>query len=100
MDPNIERENMVKGIKRLIALALIAVTMLLMLMIAGCVSQTFMTRDKGVVVDMGEQWVEVMYQVVDRPSRAKALNTYYKEKGHLYNIGDIYPDPDKERNHD
>jgi hypothetical protein len=63
----------------------------------SCATTPIITVDKGEVINHGDLWVEVAYDVVNRPDRRKASNIYYKECGHLFQVGDQYPDPSKEQ---
>lgn len=58
--------------------------------------QPIITRDKGKVIQTSSNWIEVAYEVVNRPDNRRAANIYYKPCGHLYHIGDTYPDHKKE----
>ncbi|GHB44595.1 hypothetical protein [Mongoliitalea lutea] len=67
-------------------------------LLPGCVSvQPVITEDQGVVIDIGDDWVEVSYKVVNRPIDTRVRNIYQKRCGHYYRISDLYPDPLKER---
>lgn len=63
---------------------------------SSCATMPIITRDSGEEINIGDLWIEVAYDVVNRPDKRRAANIYYKECGHLFQIGDRYPDPSKE----
>jgi hypothetical protein len=79
-----------------LALVFYAIIALMIYACSACSAKPVITRDTGEVVNFSVNWVEVAYDVVNRPGGNRALNIYYKPCGHHFSIGDLYPDRQKE----
>lgn len=79
-----------------LSLIFYAIIALMVYTCSACSAKPVITRDRGEVVNLSVYWVEVAYDVVNRPGGSRALNIYYKPCGHYFSISDPYPDPQKE----
>jgi len=64
------------------------------LMLSSCVAREFYTAPEGEVVSVDRDLVCVTYPVLSGKG-GRVYNCYFFERGHLYSIGDKYPNFDK-----
>lgn len=76
----------------LISIPMWSLLILLIWIACSCTPKPhIMTERSGVIVSITPNTIEVMYNILNRDEKSKALNIYYWPEGHALKVGDQYP---------